>query len=361
VSEPPVFERDIARREDAEAARETKQTALRVAVCSAVFQALIKGTAGIVTGSLALLATAFDSVGDFLNVGIARLAVGLGSRPPDTDHPFGHGKIEPLGALVQVAFLLPAAGVLVWQAVEHLERGRAVGNPLGAAVVTVLMLAIGWWTARYLRRTAGTTDSIAVRGSALTFGVDVVTHLGVLIALGIVTATGWQAADAVASIAVAAYILWQSAGLAWKAMRDLLDRRLPAEYLKLIEQEMTEHKGEYVDYHRMRTRQAGPEKHIDFHLTVCRYRTLEESHRLVDHIENALEAIIPQSQVIIHVDPCEPGVNCDGEQGCKLAMQRQHIMPESTWPEHPTGLKAREFEREQHPLQHPDEPSPPVS
>jgi ferrous-iron efflux pump FieF len=250
--------------------------------------------------------------------------------------------------------VLPIAGGVLRQAIRRFTIGGEVEKPLIAILVMAVMLVVGVWTARILRREAERTDSLSLQGSALTFSVDAVTHLGVLVALGVVELTGWMMADAIAGILVAVYVLVCTADLVWKSCRDLLDTQVPEEYRRRIIEELREHEGEYLDYHRLRTRRAGSEKHIDFHLTVCRYRTLEETHRLVDHIENALEAIIPQSQVIIHVDPCIPGETCPSEDTCAVSLDRRHIMPESDWPAHPTGAEAREIEKKQHLLDHPD-------
>jgi len=352
VNRNPLWERDKARIDDAESMRKIKVRALRIALLSASAQVILKGLFGFWTGSLALLATALDSLGDLLNVGLALIAVALGARPPDRVHQFGHGKIESMGAIFQAALVLPIAGGLVWQSVRRLTVGGAVSEPLPAMIVAALMIGVGAVTARFLQREAESTDSPSLRGSALTFKVDTAIHLGVLVALGVVEFIGWMPADAIASILVAVYIVVSSLGLTLKVGRDLLDTRIPAEYLNRIEEELDEHRSEFLDYHRLRTRQAGPEKHIDFHLTICRYRTLEETHRLVDHIENALEAIIPQSQVIIHVDPCVPGTTCRGEDVCMLAHDRRHMMPDSEWPSHPVGSRARKLEREQHFIEH---------
>ncbi len=354
MSDDHLLERDQARQQDAVKYLEVKIRALRIAFFSAAAQALIKGVAGVLTGSIGLLSMAVDSLGDLLNVSVARIAVELGGRPPDSRRTFGYGKVEPLGALLQAVLVLPVAGGVIRQAIRRFTVGGEVDRPLVAILVVAVMLAVGIWTARILRREAARTDSFSLQGSALTFSVDAVTHLGVLVALVIVQLTGWMIADAIMGIVVAAYVLVCTADLVWKSCRDLLDTQVPEEYRRRIIEEMSEHEGEYLDYHRLRTRSAGSEKHIDFHLTVCRYRTLEETHRLVDHLENALEAIIPQSQVIIHVDPCIPGETCPSEEECELAEDRRHHMPESNWPDHPTGAEARVLEHVQHSKDHPE-------
>ncbi len=176
MSDDHLQERDQARQQDAEQFLEVKIRALRIAFASATAQALIKGSAGLLTGSIGLLSTAVDSLGDLLNVTIARVAVAL--------------KVEPLGALLQAVLVLPIAGGVIRQAIRRFTIGGEVEKPLIAVLVMAVMLVVGVWTARILRREAERTDSLSLQGSALTFGVDAVTHLGVLVALGVVELTG---------------------------------------------------------------------------------------------------------------------------------------------------------------------------
>ncbi|MFO7768044.1 MAG: cation diffusion facilitator family transporter [bacterium] len=353
---PDTEPRDRDRRLDAAAASRVKREAIRTALAAAALQAAAKGVVGLLTGSLAVLALALDSFSDFLNVAIARIAVAVAGRPPDREHPFGHGKVEPLGALLQAFVMMPLAALLVWQGVRRMVEGGEVVGTLGAAAVLVLSVLLGLWTARMLDRAAGHTDSLALQGSGLSFRIDAVTHAAVILGLVTVEATGAVAVDALLSIAVALYVSLATLRLAWKAGGDLLDLQVGARYRERVIMELEEHRDEFLGYHRLRTRRAGPEKHIDLHLTICRFRTLEEAHRLADHLENAIEAIIPQSQVIIHVDPCQEGETCVGEAVCELARDREGAIPESDWPEHPTGPEARREERRQHPYPRPGLP-----
>lgn len=345
--------RDRARLQDARIAYQMKRRAIRFAAASAGLQAVAKGVTGLLTGSLALLAMAADSLGDFLNLTVARIAVRQGGRPPDPEHPFGHGKIEPLGGLLQVLILLPVIYGLVRLGIGRLSSGGHVEAPgIGIAVIAASAL-VGMWTARGLERAADRTDSVALRGSGLTFRMDAVTHLGVICSLLVVDFTGWTVVDTLTSFAVALYVVVITLRHAWESAGGLLDPRLADEYRERVIMELEEHADEFLNYHRLRTRQAGPEKHVDLHLTICRYRTLEEAHRLADHLENAIEALVPQSHVIIHVDPCKSEQSCVGEDRCSLAAERRDLFPATDWPAHPTGPEARRMEREQHRLDAP--------
>jgi ferrous-iron efflux pump FieF len=348
LPEDTVSWRDRVRQQDIRLTLDTKRRVIRIALFSAAVQTVVKGAAGITTGSLAVLGLAADSFGDFLNLAVARISITLGGRPPDREHPFGHGKIEPLGALLQAGALVPIIYLLVVHGVRRLTGEPVVALPVLGIAALAGSILLGVWTARHLTRTAASTDSVVLHASSLSFRIDAVTHGGVIIALVAVWLTGRPEIDAIATLLVAGWVLIAVGDLLSRALADLLDRQLPETWRERVETELEEHLGEFVDYHRLRTRKAGSEKHIDLHLTICRYRTLEESHRLADHLETALEAIVPNSHVIIHVDPCEPGRTCPSEAVCDLAGERKGVIPESNWPDHPIGAQARDRERRQH-------------
>jgi cation diffusion facilitator family transporter len=209
-------------------------------------------------------------------------------------------------------------------------------------------IGAGIWTARRIEQAARETGSAVLRCTELHFSVDAVTHAGVILAILVTALTGWTAADAVAAIGVVVYVAVEAGKAAGSAVSDLLDAQLAGSDRRRVIEELDEHRHEFINYHRLRTRRAGSEKHVDLHITICRYRTIEESHRLADHLENAIEALLPQSVAIIHVDPCREGVDCPGAEACELARARRGVIPESDWPPHPTGADARESERREH-------------
>ena len=127
--------------------------------------------------------------------------------------------------------------------------------------------------------------------------------------------------DPVLSIAVACYILFEALRLVRRGLHDVLDAELPAPLLAEIVALIEAHKDDHIDYHHLRTRRAGSQKIIDFHLTICKDLSVEQAHEIADHIEKRIEEEIRGADVTIHSEPCrEP--NCPGRSRCPVAEHR---------------------------------------
>ncbi len=292
-----------------------KLKAARLSIATATGLAVLKFSAGIVTGSLALLASAIDSLLDILMSGVNYLAIRQAEQPADKGHPFGHGKFETLAALFQ-AFIISASGLwIVYESVQRLRFGTEISHIGGGVVVLLFSTLVSWAIAGYLRRTARKTDSAALEADALHFSMDVYTNLGLAVGLVVVHLTQAPRLDAALSLLVAFYIIFEAMKLLRRGLGDVLDEQLPepvrAEITRLIE----ENKCELSGYHNLRTRRAGSQKIMDFHLTVCRHLTVEEAHELADRLEKAIEEKIRGADVTIHIEPCLEE-KCPGREHC---------------------------------------------
>ena len=121
--------------------------------------------------------------------------------------------------------------------------------------------------------------------------------------------------DPAMSLAVACYIVWQAFGLLRHGLRDVLDEQLPDTIHGEIEKLIASHKADLLDYHNLRTRRAGSQKLIDFHLTVCKHLSVEEAHQITDHLEGKIAAQVRGADVTIHIEPCQEE-NCPGRHNC---------------------------------------------
>jgi len=168
---------------------------------------------------------------------------------------------------------------------------------------------------RHLRRVAKETDSSALEADSLHFSMDVYTNLALLVALILMSRFDLPWLDPAMSILVAAYILFESIRLLRHGMRDVLDEQLPDTLRGEIESLINDHKDELFDYHNLRTRRAGSQKLIDFHLTVCKHLSVEEAHDITDYIEKKIGEKIAGTDVTIHVEPCRRQ-ECPGREMC---------------------------------------------
>jgi len=292
-----------------------KITAARVSLATACTLAVIKLVAGVITGSLAVISSAVDSLLDILMSGVNYMAIRHAEQPADERHPYGHGKFETLASLFQALVICISGLWICFEAIRRLQDDRVVIQPTGGIAVMLVSLVASYLLTRYLRRVAAATDSSALQADALHFAMDVYTNLALLIGLVVLVRFDLPWLDPLMSLLVAGYILKEAVQLLRYGLRDVLDEQLPATIRSEIEQLIVRHKGELFDYHNLRTRRAGSQKLIDFHLTVCKHLSVDEAHRITDYLEGKIAERVTGCDVTIHIEPCQLA-DCPGREQC---------------------------------------------
>ncbi len=281
-----------------------KIKAARLSIISNTSLVLIKLFIGIVMGSVSVLSEAIHSGLDLLASVIAFYAVGKAGKPADERHPYGHGKWENVSGVAEALLILAAAVYIIYEAALRFTGGRQVEYlGLGTVVMSVSAL-VNWFVSKHLFLVARKTHSVALEADAWHLRADVYTSLGVLAGLGLIAITKIAVLDSIVAIAVALLIVRSSVELTRNAFADIFDVRLPEKDEKIIKDILTGHQGDCVSFHRLRTRKSGSVRFIDLHLVVPRRWTIEEAHQLSDTIEKEISEALPNTQVIIHVDPC---------------------------------------------------------
>ncbi len=289
----------------------------------------VKLTAWWVTGSSALLADGLESVVNVVAAALVTYSVVVAARPADDDHPYGHGKAEALSAAFEGFLIVLAAAAIasesLYKLIEQPELKRlGVGMTL-SAISGVANVVLGL----YLVRTGRRYGSEAIEADGRHILTDVVTTVGSLVALGAIGITGWVWLDPLAGLIVAANIALTGSGVVQRAVGGLLDEANPRSLLELAAALERARKPEWVDVHQLRTRASGPVRHIDLHLVVPRYFTIDRAHVVADAAEKALHASIgEQGDVVVHVDPCREWqcAQC-GVKPCELRSEEQRDEP----------------------------------
>ena len=292
-----------------------KIKAARLSMATAAGLALIKLSVGITTGSLAVLSSAIDSLLDILMSGINYLAIHKAEEPADEKHPFGHGKYETLATIVQALVIAASGGWIIFESIRRLSSGVALAR-LGQGISVLLFSALAsFCISRYLRRVARQTDSSALQADSLHFSMDVYTNLALLAGLVVINFINIPWLDPVLSLLVACYIIFEALRLVRHGLGDVLDEELPEAVRQEVQRLIESHQGDLLDYHNLRTRRAGSQKIMDFHLTVCKHLSVEEAHDIADHLEKRIEQEVRGSDVTIHVEPCRR-TDCPGREAC---------------------------------------------
>ncbi|MFN4309671.1 MAG: cation diffusion facilitator family transporter [Ferrovibrio sp.] len=278
----------------------------RATYASVIVAALLiaaKLAAWLVTGSVSLLASLVDSLLDALASLVNLLAVRHALTPADDEHRFGHGKAEALAGLGQAALIAGSALFLVMESIDRLLRPQPVEQSLAGIAVMVFSIVMTAALVLYQRHVVKQTGSLAVSADRLHYVGDLATNLAVIAAL-LLASRGADFAwfDPVCALAIAAVILKSAVDIVRGALHHLMDREMADADREQILAVVRAHP-ETRALHDLRTRQAGNQVFIQFHLELDPELPLREAHRISDEIETRLLELFPGAEVIIHQDP----------------------------------------------------------
>jgi cation diffusion facilitator family transporter len=282
------------------------QTAL-VSIGAAVVLVALKLGTGIATGSLALVSAGIESSGDVVAAILTLLAVRLGGQPPDREHPYGHRRAENLAALGEAAILTGGGVFVVIEAVGRLSEGGDHGFDPTWYVFAVIALALAIDISRVLvsLRTAAKYKSAALRSNAYHFAGDMAGSFAVLLGIAAV-ALGLQQGDAIASLLVAAIIFTAAGRLIYENARVLMDTS-PLE--AQAEAEAAIRALDDVELRQLRLRESGGHYFADAVIGAAPDQALVASHRAADRVEAAVHRALPDSDVVVHVEPLREGLD----------------------------------------------------
>jgi cation diffusion facilitator family transporter len=281
--------------------------ARRVAFVSLLWTAAIAGakiTVGVVSGSVAVLGDGFHSALDLAGTALTLGAVRIADKPPDREHPYGHGRAENLAALASSAVMLLVAAGVAWEAARRLAEARAFEAPTYAIAVAAGAIVIDAWRATVLRRAAVRYASPALEADALNFTADVGESLAVLAGLG-AARLGFAAGDPIAALVVVAVMAVMAARVALGAVNVLMDRH-PASVADVVRSAVSGVPG-VVDVRDLRVRRLGPSIYSEVTVSVGRTSSVERSHDITEAVEEAVARAVPRASTIVHVEPSEAG------------------------------------------------------
>jgi cation diffusion facilitator family transporter len=270
----------------------------------------LKFAAWVVTGATVLLADAAESIINVIAAAMATYSVALAARPADPQHPYGHGKAEALSAAVEGVMIGVAATVIVVESVRQIVTGPEL-EKLGTGIIVAGIAGAGnLLLGIYLVRVGRRERSEAIQADGTHILTDVVTTAGGIVALIAVHLTGFTLLDPIVALLVAANILVAGWKVARRALTGLLDEA-DFEFISQIAAHLEGQRcPEWIEIHQLRARRAGRGHHVDLHLTVPRYFSIETAHEAGDAVEILLRDFeVEPGAAVVHLDPCLPG-NC---------------------------------------------------
>jgi len=287
----------------------SKSYAAKLTLIVVIGLIVLKVAVVVITGSISILAQAVDSSLDLLAIVVTFVAIRIATKPADEEHPFGHGKVENIAAMVQAALIFAVGGWIIYSAVQRIITGARVElAEAGIAVMLVSMIA-SIFLSRYLFKVAKAVDSVALQANAQNIAVDVYSAAAVLAGLVAVRFTGLNILDPIIALAVAALILKTGYDVLINSFGGLIDTRLPEAEESVIRACIIKYNYRMVAFHDLRTRKAGSYRYIDLHLVMPKNESVEEAHRVCDHLERDIKSKLPRAHITIHVEPC--ATECD--------------------------------------------------
>jgi ferrous-iron efflux pump FieF len=254
------------------------------------------------SGSISLLSTLLDSTLDLLASLVTLLSVRHALMPADREHRFGHGKAEALAGLIQSGFIGASA---VWLLISAGERFVApqpvraetlgIGVMLGSIVLTLVLVI-------FQRRVIARTGSMAIGADRMHYQSDLVTNLGVILAIALSSRFNLPLADPIIAALIGLYILKSAVGIGRDAYNVLMDRELSTEDRERIKAIVRAHP-KVRDLHDLRTRSSGITTFIQLHMELDPAMKLSEAHEIADAVEADIRGAFPTAEIIVHQDP----------------------------------------------------------
>ena len=286
--------------------QEKRRVAL-TSVVAAIFLTSMKLVVGLLTGSLGILAEATHSGLDLVTAGVTYFAVRLSGKPADSQHTYGHGKIENLSALFETVLLLVTCVWIIYEAIQRLFfTSVEVKASVWAFLVMGISIAVDFGRSRALARAARKYDSQALEADALHFSTDIWSSSVVIGGLFLVLLSEWlglewlMKADAVAALGVAAIVVYISLQLGKRTIEGLLDTApagLREELMKAVRVEGVR------ETKQVRVRKSGAESFVDVILVVNGDTSFERAHDIATQAEEAVRRIIPGADVLVYLEP----------------------------------------------------------
>ncbi|WP_224054976.1 cation diffusion facilitator family transporter [Celerinatantimonas diazotrophica] len=272
-----------------------------MATLVALLLLIIKSAAYWLTGAVSILASQVDSLMDIGMSLVNVFAVRYALRPPDNEHRFGHGKVEPIAGLVQAGFIGGTGIILFYTGVGSLWSPKPLTSTSVGIIVMIISTVATALLVGYQMYVVKKTNNQVIHADSLHYCIDILMNLAVIVAL-VLDRWGWSWADGAFTIAIAAYVLHSAWRIGFDAFQHLLDRELD-DSTKAAIREIALGVDGVAGLHDMRTRQAGQIKFIQFHIELADDLSLINAHSISMQVEHKLQARWPEADVIIHLDP----------------------------------------------------------
>jgi len=265
---------------------------------------LVKLVIGVASGSVAVLASAIDSLLDTLVSIFNFFAIKKAEEHPDEAYQYGKGKIQAIAAVIEGTVITMSGLYIIYVALEKLNKGSVTTLLTPSIFAMLFSIIVTYFLVKYLLKVAEKTDNLVIKADALHYQTDLWSNAAVLIALGLVYMTGIDAIDAIFGLGIGIYIIYSAYEIIIEGIEILLDRALEGNMVADIGEIISQH-SEVTSYHWLRTRTDGSTNYVEFHMVLRPNMLLLEAHRIADEVEDKIFLLDERKKWIItpHFDP----------------------------------------------------------
>jgi len=275
-----------------------------VSTSVATFLLMIKLAIGIAGGSVAVLASAIDSLLDMAVSLFNFFAIKKSEEKPNELYHYGKGKMQAIAGVIEGTVITISGLYIIYVAVEKLRMGKETTLLTPSVIAMTISIIVTYLLVRYLLKVADKTDSIVIKADALHYKTDLWSNAAVLLSLGLVMLTGIDGIDAIFGLGIGLYIIYSAYEIIVEGIEILLDRALEPETVAKICEIISQHP-EVTSYHWLRTRTDGTTNFVEFHMVLQPNMLLIEAHRIAEEIEDKMMLLDTNKRWVItpHFDP----------------------------------------------------------
>jgi cation diffusion facilitator family transporter len=282
-----------------------------LSIAAAIVTIGLKTLAYLLTGSVGLLSDAMESIVNLVGALMALAMLTVAARPADEEHTYGHSKAEYFSSGVEGTLILIAAISIGVAAVERFIAPKPLEQIGLGLAVSVVASAVNFGAAMILRRAGKRYQSVTLDANSRHLMTDVWTSAGVLVGVGAVALTDWERLDPMVAVLVACNIVWTGTKIIRTSVLGLMDTALPPGEQERLKQVLEPYTKDGIQYHALRSRQAGARKFVSLHVIVPGGWTVNQGHQLLERVEADIRKTLPNVTVFTHLESLDDPASWD--------------------------------------------------
>ncbi len=276
-----------------------------LSIFTAIATISLKSLAYFLTGSVGLLSDALESLVNLAAAVIALTMLKVAEQPPDEQHRYGHSKAEYFASIMEGFFIFVAAIAIIVSAFDRIIHPRIIEQAFLGLGISIIASVINYVVSKKLLKVGKKHHSITLEADGHHLMTDVITSIGVILAVFLVAMTGWQILDPIVAILVAFNIIFTGFSLIKRSVLGLLDSSIPKEELDIINNILKNYERRGLKFHGLRTRQSAQRRFVDFHVLTPGNWSVRKGHDVLEDIEKDIRGSIEKVTISTHLEPVE--------------------------------------------------------